>query len=288
MNDSSNAITNQLIYEEILKNRTELKNTIDASETRLLQKIEELNKRLNTLEKENLNLKTKIEILETRDKKNNIIIFGINKPVDTISPQFICQKLNHLLDTDLTELDLNNAHSLGNSENSPIKVEFVRYLTKNTVLQNCHKLKGIDISISHDLTFQQRRENKTLRKHLQLTRQREDVCYIKNNKLYVNGKTYTPQDLEEIYDTENAELNTNNVTENAPENIERNTNNVTTTPNLHELDQSKAVSGTPFAENKEPKTPETEATSKQPKVIPWKKGEAADPFNKIRFFLYRH
>ncbi|KAJ8967343.1 hypothetical protein NQ314_002948 [Rhamnusium bicolor] len=270
MNDSSNAITNQLIYEEILKNRTELKNTIDASETRLLQKIEELNKRLNTLEKENLNLKTKIEILETRDKRNNIIIFGINKP-DTISPQFICQKLNHLLDTDLTELDLNNAYSLGNSENSPIKVEFVRYLTKNTVLQNCHKLKGTDISISRDLTFQQRRENKTLRKHLQLARQREDACYIKNNKLYVNGKTYSPQDLEEIYDTENAELNTNNVTENAPENIERNTNNVTTTANLHELDQSKAVSGTPFAENKEPKTPKTEATRKQPKVIPGRK-----------------
>lgn len=256
MNNVSNEITNQLIYEEILKNRTELKNTIDASETRLLLKIEELKSRLNTLEEENLNLKNKIENLETRDKKNNIIVFGINKPEDTLSPQYICQKLNHLLDIDLTELDLNNAYPLGNSENSPIKVEFVRYLKKDTVLQNCHKLKGTNISISHDLTFKQRSENKTLRRHLQLARQNEDTCYIKKNKLYVNGKSYTPQELE----------NTNVI-----ENIECNTNSVPATPILQELVQNKAISEVPATGNQEKVTPKTGAIRKQPKIFPSKK-----------------
>lgn len=196
MNETQNNITNQLILEEILRNRTELKNTIEASETRLLKQVEELNNKLNNLEKENADLKNKIKILETKNKKNNIVLFGLENS-EKISPQFICQQLKRHLDVDVIEADINNLYLSGNSQNGPVVVEFLSYIKKNSVMKNCYKLKGTTISIAHDLNFEERQKNKILRKHLNLARQnKNNVCYIKKNKLYVNGNIYTSDELE--------------------------------------------------------------------------------------------
>lgn len=155
MSDSE-AITNAKIYEEIIRSKSELKNIIEASETRLLLKVEELKSRLNILEKENLFLKNKLENLENTNKKNNIIVYGLRTPEHKITPEYICEKLNLLLSVDLKESDINNAYCLGVSETSPVKVELISYIKKLNILQNGYKLKGTKVFIAHDLTFKQR------------------------------------------------------------------------------------------------------------------------------------
>ncbi|KAJ8960093.1 hypothetical protein NQ317_014279, partial [Molorchus minor] len=118
--------------------------------------------------------------IEQQNKKNNIVIFGIKKSRSDITPQYICQKLNELLDIELNELDISNLYSLGNVENSPIKVEFASYIKTIYTLKHCNKLKGKNITIAHDLTLNQRQENQILRKHLNLAKKNtNNICHIR-------------------------------------------------------------------------------------------------------------
>lgn len=61
------------LLEEIKTNRTELKHFIEASETRVLLKIEELHSRIKELEKENKQLKQKLEVVERNQKKKQYL-----------------------------------------------------------------------------------------------------------------------------------------------------------------------------------------------------------------------
>ncbi|KAG5873054.1 hypothetical protein JTB14_007691 [Gonioctena quinquepunctata] len=82
--------------------------------------------------------------------------------------------------------------------------------------------------ISSDLTYKQRCVNKTLRYHLNRARQNpEDNTYIRGNKLFINNRAYT---LEELEKNENREP------------TERTTNSAPSTPNSvisHIVDQSE-------------------------------------------------
>lgn len=185
------------LKEEIVKSKKEIKSAIEASEVKLLLKIEELNHRVNDLEIENNNLTNKIETLEIISKKNNIIIFGLDKP--DLSPTLICEKLKGLLKIDVKLSDLNNVYPLKTTGRKSLKVEFISYSKKLEVFKNCKNLKGTGIGISNDLTYKQRQENKILRSFLNRARQNnpEDRTFIKGNKLYINNKAYTVEELEE-------------------------------------------------------------------------------------------
>lgn len=189
-------ITIKQLMEEIIKNRSEIKSSIEASEARLLLNFEELKNRVLHLEKENQDLKEEIEELKKSGKKNNVIIFGLTKKSETPTCDIICQKINSSFSTSLTHGDINDFYFLGNNDTSPLKVEFKTFLIKKEVLQKRQHLKGTNISIVHDQTQKQREESKLPRKYLLKARQEENnTCYIKNNKLHVNTEVYRVSDL---------------------------------------------------------------------------------------------
>lgn len=184
------------IREDVLMNRTELKSSIEASETRILLKIEDLQQRINKLEHENNSLSNKIESLERASKKNNILVFGLKETYQ--SPKEICNKLKELLQVEICISDLNNAYSIKHLQNT-VKLELVSHLKKVEILKNAKKLKNTGIYIAQDLTYIQREENRLLKKHLKKARENPtDKSYIRQNKLYVNNKCYTIDELEQL------------------------------------------------------------------------------------------
>ncbi|CAG9821761.1 unnamed protein product [Phaedon cochleariae] len=191
-------ITNKQLLEEIIRCNKDLKATIEAVEVRVTLKIEEIKHRLEKVEKENQELQTKIESLDRANRKNNIIIFGLEREkTEDLNSGEIIELLKNLSDINIVEADLNNFYRLGKTSKSPVKIEFISYLKKSLVLKNCKKLKGTRIHIADDLTLTQREEGKILRKHLFLAEENQEIdCYIKNNKLYVNKKSFTAADLE--------------------------------------------------------------------------------------------
>ncbi|XP_057663191.1 uncharacterized protein LOC130898139 [Diorhabda carinulata] len=197
------SITGEIILEEIISSKEELKSLIEAVEVRLSLKIEDLYRKLNKVEAENRHLSNKIENIERKTKENNIVIFGLDTKPEEITPEYICNELGRLVNVTINESDLNNIYSLGRKERAPIRVEFVSYLKKSEVLKNAKNLKGTNISVANDLTLIQREEHKILRKHLILAKTNNHInCYIRRNKLFVDGKIYSPEELEVIETTE--------------------------------------------------------------------------------------
>ncbi|KAG5898232.1 hypothetical protein JTB14_005608 [Gonioctena quinquepunctata] len=114
----------RVLREVIIKNRKEIKSAIDASESKLLLKIEEINHRVNNLEIEYTILNNKIEALEITTKKDNIIIFGLEDS-EEVSPTTVCKYIKKLLDVDVHISDLNNLYKLRTQGRNPGRIHFV-------------------------------------------------------------------------------------------------------------------------------------------------------------------
>lgn len=200
-------ISNKHLLAEITKGNNDLKAALQAVEVKLALKIEEINRRLINVEKENSELKKRIEALERNQKKNGIIIFGWERQEQFITTKHLIELLESHLKIHLTESDFNNIYPLGKSYNSPVKVEFVSFLKKTTILKNRKYLKGSSINIDNDLTVQERKDNKILRKHLMIARQdKANNCFIRNNKLHLNTNIFSAVDLENQENQENTSL----------------------------------------------------------------------------------
>ncbi|KAG5894736.1 hypothetical protein JTB14_006155 [Gonioctena quinquepunctata] len=130
------------IREEISNTRTDMKNCIEASEARLLLKIEQLKSTVSKLEEENSELKARVELLKRVHDKRNILISGRNKKREEITAENLCKELKDLLEhVDLKDNDFSDVYPLGESENCPLKLEFNTSPKEREVLENCKKLK---------------------------------------------------------------------------------------------------------------------------------------------------
>lgn len=197
MSDSD--ISNNELLERILNGNSALALQIQAVEVRLSLKIEEVNHKINNLSQENTELKEKLETIERHQRKNNIIIFGLDREEEQLNINSFLNKLNNYLTTDIKQPDLNNIYLLGKGRHCPIKLEFISYLNKQAIFRNIKNLKGTKISIVDDLTYFQREENKLLKTHLHEARKdNQNTCFIKRGQLYLNGKYYKPTELNEI------------------------------------------------------------------------------------------
>lgn len=186
-----------ILLEEIRNTRNELKNYIEACETKVLMKIEGLNEKIRNLEKENQQFKSKIEYFERELKQNSILIYGLNLESNT-GVDNICQILNNLLKISITPADINNYYTL-NLPKKPIKINFISNLKKRLVFSNCRRLKGTQVSICNDLTYNQRQDHKILRAYLK--KAREDTnsrSYIKGHKLYIGESVFTAESLSNL------------------------------------------------------------------------------------------
>lgn len=196
---SENGIKNELnkLFDEIKKTRTELKHYIEASEIRILMKIEEINERVKTLERENEGLKKKVEYLERDIKRNSILIYGLDLEED-YTIDHVCTKIGNILEIQLSSLDINDFTIL-NIPKHPLKINLISNTKKKEIFTNCKKLKGTNIGISNDLTYSQRQDYKILKEHLKVARETgEKKSFIRNNKLYIGDDEYTAEALKKL------------------------------------------------------------------------------------------
>lgn len=190
------------ILNEIKKSKEELKNIIIASETRLHLKIQELTGRILEIEEENSYLRNRVERLERETRKNNIVIFGLNKEPKDINLNSVCQEISQLVEEKTEISDIANFYCLGRNKNCPVKVEFLSTIKKNSILNKTKKIRNSEIAIVQDLTLKQRQDRKFLRKHVEKHRKAGRETYIRGDKLIVNNKIFTIEDLKKLEEEE--------------------------------------------------------------------------------------
>lgn len=198
---SNNDLFKKLIVaiSEASKNtKEEVANEIKSESKKIIEKLEEQNRKITELENKNTILENRCIQLERQCRKNNIIIFGLKVPEGINLLEYILNKFAELLQVELSESDISNIHTLKSDKSTPIKVEFVSFLKKGVIFQNVKKLKGKGIFIAHDLCHEDQRDNKILQRHFKLARLKNNLVKIRGNKLIVNGDVYTANQLKEI------------------------------------------------------------------------------------------
>lgn len=197
-NEGEENVTLHDLLKEIKDTKNEVKNCISDTEIRLLLEIKTLKNKYEALERENENLKDRLERTEQWCNKNNIVIFGIHKS-SVITADFICEEIGKLLDVEIDRKDINDCYKLGKEENSPIKVEFISHQCKKSIFRNIKKLKGTEISIANDLTLRQRQDFRKLKSFLRTARlESSEISYVKGNKLIIGKESFTLEELEKL------------------------------------------------------------------------------------------
>lgn len=200
--------------------KEEIKNEIQELNERLRNKIQEQESKYRELENQHIELKKNYERLDRQSRKNSLVIFGLEtKDKRDNLPDYVTNTLGNLLDIQIDVGDLKDIHVVAAKSTTFIKAEFMSAIKVKTILTNTQKLRNSGITISRDLTPQERKDRSVLLSHLREARSKKNYAKIVGNRLLVNGDFYTINQLQETeYIDFSRKSNSAPATPNAPRN----------------------------------------------------------------------
>lgn len=151
--------------------------------------------RIVSMENVMADLVDKIDDLENRSRRNNLVIFGVPETDDETAESLHGAVVNRLFcDTfGLPVVTTERVHRLGrrtDGKTRPVMVKFLHFSEKMSVLRNCPKLKGSTISISEDFSLRVRNIRKRLWDSAIENRKKGDKVTLIYNKLKINNTLY--------------------------------------------------------------------------------------------------
>ncbi|CAG9818599.1 unnamed protein product [Phaedon cochleariae] len=195
MADNQYEITLQDVYRKLLSIESNTEKTNRTIEQIKVELKEEKDK-VKILIESDTQTKGKIVQLDNKNRKNNILVFGL-PPTENILENI--SNLQKILEINLQHEHINNIYEVGENKDNlrrPVKIELVTFLKKVEILRNTHRLKGTNIYINNDLSVEDRKINKKLRQYLNEARRNNIKATIKQNSLIVDNIKYTLEELE--------------------------------------------------------------------------------------------
>lgn len=176
------------------------------------QKISTLNNTIENLNIENKNLQKEISHIKNRlsnliipDKQyhdmdvcKKIVLYGLKEQKHEMDDHLQYRIIHIFYDIlnidltgyieDITRIGRNNSHR-------PIVIELLSKKMAKYILKCAHLFRNTGLSISEYLNENGRQIRKNLQEQLHAARQKGHHAVIRNNKLYVNGKSHTYQNI---------------------------------------------------------------------------------------------
>lgn len=196
--------------DEIIKYLKELNTKIDKTEERLLEQMKDIaqstGREIKEIKQENKILVEKIEIqekkiaqLENENRKNNVVIFGIEETEETMYDledtvkELLTKKLNMSIDNS----DVNYVTRMGKKQDQsrPILLSCTTWRMKKEILKNKATLRNSKITIKEDFSKEVREERRELGKLMMKIREEGKQATIRGTKLLVDGIYYNKEDL---------------------------------------------------------------------------------------------
>lgn len=128
----------KLFRDELNKQTNILKGDLAKIEERIGEEGKITRKEISSLRDRVSGLEEQFVLLERRLRRNSIIVSGLNVDSGNVVSSTISE-INSLLGLNLTVKDISNIYKLGKTNSSPIKVEFLSFLTKSVVVSNKKK-----------------------------------------------------------------------------------------------------------------------------------------------------
>nr|XP_050046516.1 uncharacterized protein LOC126543441 [Dermacentor andersoni] len=148
--------------------------------------------------KENYSLRTRMNDLEDKCRRDNLLFFGISEGTESIetwlqSEEKIVNIIQQKMSITLSTTDIAWAHRIGIAESTktrPIMVKFSNYKTKEMLLNAQSKLKDSDVSMSEDFSPSTRHARKKLVEFAKATAPNPRFK-LRHVRLFLNKKCYT-------------------------------------------------------------------------------------------------
>lgn len=178
----------------------ELSQQIEQNHNELNEKLIQSNDIVSSLKKENAELHARVDFLESKIRKKNIAIFGLQEVDDKSLLDHTIREVNNLLEIQITHRDIDNIYKPTHVNSKvPVIVELTTQLKKREIFENLPKLKlkGSPVFITHDLSKEERKINKFLRQKMIEAKNNNFDAKIKGKKLIINGKEFSYNSLVE-------------------------------------------------------------------------------------------
>lgn len=142
-------------------------------------------------------LEKKVDDLECRSRRNNLLFYGI--PKDPEETNDSCeQKVKELLTTKMAlpdDIKFERVHRVGNKPTSPVIACCSSYRDKVAILKAKKELKGSNVFVGEDFSAGVRETRKALSKLMKEQKEQGKVATMVFDHLFVNGeKMYLSQD----------------------------------------------------------------------------------------------
>ncbi|KAI5742899.1 hypothetical protein M8J77_012404 [Diaphorina citri] len=165
-----------------------------SGHNKVMEKLQNMEKNNETTKKRTDLLESKMKHMDRDGRKRNIIIYGV---VEKDNESFrdlqniVTWILNEKLESDIRREEIDDYFRLGRRTNGqkprPIIIKLLSYWRKREIMSNSSKLKGTNLFIANDLSFEDGEEMKKLRKEMKELRNQGHQVTIKGNKLIVDG-----------------------------------------------------------------------------------------------------
>ncbi|KAH6935484.1 hypothetical protein HPB50_006184 [Hyalomma asiaticum] len=150
------------MHKKLEKLPKKLKNVEDSVEI-----VKELDARIVHLEQTVTQLDKKLTELEDRSRRNNLLVFGVSEPSGE-TPQSLAQKVIDDILRDTLRVKVSSAERLqkigrpSTNKPRPVILKLFDHRENVSILSNCYKLKGKNISVSEDFSTATREVRKRL------------------------------------------------------------------------------------------------------------------------------
>ena len=160
---------------------------------------------VNLLKEQIVNLEFKVDELENRNRRDNLLFFGIDETgsetwSDTETK--ITDWIKGQLEVDVSD-KIERAHRIGQKTNGkvrPIIVKFSSFKTKEEVWKHKTKLKNSNFRISEDFSAKIRKQRGILWKWSETDRNSDKRATLKYDKLILDGKVFKVDNQNEVYE----------------------------------------------------------------------------------------
>ncbi|CAN7977806.1 unnamed protein product [Ixodes persulcatus] len=159
------------------------------------QKLEQCEATIESLKCQVVTLLDKVDDLENRSRRNNLIVYGINEEDNETLASIKKAVIEDLFQSKMgvNVASVERIHRLGRkaaNKSRPVIIKFFDYNEKMLLMKNAPKLKGTKISVSEDYSLRVQAIRKKLWQMVKDSRTPDDKVFLRYDKLILNNDVY--------------------------------------------------------------------------------------------------